>query len=322
MWGNRLGWIISAAIVMLIAGAFVWASYEAGRTTPPSEFSQKTENFDALEFPGDPGHLLTIPDMKNADGGELYWTAIKIVRENPDLYEGAKADLQRVTEYTALGPILEAAHHATADIFRSRPDAVVKFGKKPALEAIGTAGTLCLGIGIQYAREKNFDQAQRYLTASYVLGLRLFQDRQCRRELDLGMGLMGSSASNLATIARLQKNEALQKKLDDFNVGYRAFDQQRVKPLERVITSIDPTVSRQHVGDVFKLAQESREKVWQLESILRLGMYKFNSPLAGDRRAAIRMIREFAKSQDPAIQSAAIAARDLTVEDYRRLGTD
>ena len=322
MWGNRLGWIISAMIVVLIAVAFAWASYEAGRTTPLSEFSQKTENFDPLVFPGDPRHLLTIPDMKNADGGPLYWAAIKIVRENPDLYEGAKADLQRVAEYTALEPILEAAHHATADIFRSQPDAVVKFGKKPAMEAIDKAGTLCLGIGIRYARQNNFDQAQQYLNASYILGLRLFQDRQCRAELDLGMGLMGNSATNLAMIAGAQKNDALQKKLKDFNAGYLAFDRERVKPLERVISSIDPKVSRQHVGDVFKLAQESREKVWQLESILRLGMYRFNSPLAGDRRAANRMIREFAKSEDLAIRSAAMAARDLTVEDFRRLGTD
>ena len=322
MWGNRLGWIISAAIVMLIAGAFVWASFEAGRTTPQSEFSTKTENFDALEFPGDPAHLLAIPDMTNGDGGELYWEAIKIVRGNPDLYEGAKADPQRVTEYTALRPIIEAARHATADIFRSRPDAVVKFGKRPALDAIEKAGILCRDIGIQYARQSNFEEAQRYLTASYVLGLRLFQDRQCHRELDIGMGLMGTSVSNLAAIAGAQKNEALQKKLGDFITGYRAFDQERVKRLERVITSIDPKVSRQHVGDVFKLAQESREKVWKLESVLRLGMYRFNSPLAGDRRAANRMIREFAKSEDPAIRSAAMAARDLTVEDFRRLGTD
>jgi hypothetical protein len=322
MWGNRLGWIISAAIVALIAGAFVWASYAAGRTTPPSEFSQKTENFDALEFPGDPAHLLTIPDMKNADGGPLYWAAIKTIRDNPEIYEEAKADLQRVTEYTALTPILEAAHYATADVFRSRPDAVVKFGKKPALDAIEKAGALTLGIGIQYAKQSNFDQAQQYLTASYVLGLRLFQDRQCRRELESGMGLMGASVSNLAAIARIQKNATVQKKLEDFHATYRDFDLQRVKPLVRIITSIDPRVSREHVGDVFKLAQESREKVWQLQSILRLGMYKYNSPLAGDRRAAIRLIREFVKSDDPAIQAAAIAARDLTVEDFHRLGAE
>lgn len=319
MWGNRFGWIISAVIVALMAGAFAWASYDAARTTPPSEFSQKTENFDALEFPGDPAQLLAIPDMKSTDGGTLYWSAIKTVRDNPEIYESAKADLQRVTEFTALEPILEAAHHSTADIFRSRPDAVVKFGKKPALDAIETAGALCRGIGIQYARQGNFDEATRYLTASYVLGLRLFQDRQCRRELDMGMGLMGTSATNLATIARLQKKDALQKKLEDFNTAYLAFDKERVKPLERIITSIDPKVSREHVGDVFKLAQESREKVWQLESILRLGMYRFNSPLAGDRRAAIRLIRDFTKSSDPAIQAAAVAARDLTVEEFRRL---
>ncbi len=322
MWGNRLGWLISAVIVALIVGAFAWASYAAGRTTPPSEFSQKTENFDALEFPGDPAHLLTIADMKSRDGGELYWTAIKTIRDNPDIYENAKADLTRVSEYTVLEPILEAAHHPTADIFRSRPDAVVKFGKKPPLDAIEKAGTLCRGIGIQYAKQNKFEEATRYLTASYVLGLRLFQDRQCRRQLDLGMGLMGTSASQLAIIAKLEKKDAMQKKLEDFGTAYLAFDRERVKPVERIITSIDPKVSREHVGDVFKLAHESREKVWQLESILRLGMYKYNSPLAGDRRAALRAIREFAKSEDPAIQSAAIAARDLTVEDYRRLGTE
>lgn len=322
MWGNRLGWILSVAIVALIVGAFTFAWYAATRTTPPSEFSRHAEYFEVIELPGDPAHLLSIEGVQQQDAGRLYWEAIKIVRDNAELYEEATADTAKVDQYVAVQQILEAAHYVRADIFQSRPDAVIKFGKKEPLNALARAGGLCMGLGIQYAREKNYEQAKRYLTASYILGLRMYQDRQCRKELDSGLGLMAGSVLNLAKIAGIENRPALQQRLEAFHKDYVQYDQQRIKPVERAITSIDPKVSREHVGDVFKLTQESKEKVWRIESIMRLGMYKYNSPLAGDRLAALRMIREFGKSDDPAIQVAAIAARDLTVEEFHRLGTD
>jgi hypothetical protein len=136
------------------------------------------------------------------------------------------------------------------------------------------------------------------------------------------MGLIGTSLNKLAAVATMEKDPALQKKLEDFVTHYRQFDQARIKPVERIVTSIDPVVSSQHAGDVLVLAQNEREKLWQLEGILRLGRYKYDAPLAGDHLAGNRLIRQFCQSSDPAIRCAAIAARDLSVEQFRQLGEE
>ena len=88
-----------------------------------------------------------------------------------------------------------------------------------------------------------------------------------------------------------------------------------------MITSIDPKVLARHVGDVFVLAEKSSERVWRVEAVLKLGMYKYYTNTPGDRRAARRMVRSLLNDPDPAIQTAALAANELTREQYRTIGS-
>jgi hypothetical protein len=79
----------------------------------------------------------------------------------------------------------------------------------------------------------------------------------------------------------------------------------------------------EHNGDVFAFARDSKERVWRVEAILKLGRMKFNvgnpgSP--GDQRNAARLATRFAElDPDPVIRRAASLARDLTVEQFRTL---
>jgi hypothetical protein len=88
-----------------------------------------------------------------------------------------------------------------------------------------------------------------------------------------------------------------------------------------VITSIDQNVIEDNVGNVFLLAQQGKDHLWKTEAVLKLGRYKFNAGRASDQRAARRLLRAMAKDEslDPVTKAAATSARDLTIEDYRRL---
>jgi hypothetical protein len=328
MWGNRNGWLIAIGMVVFLCAAFGYAVYAAGRTTAATELTDPArpghspETLAPIALPIDPLRVIELNISKGTDAGSIYWRAIDEVKENPRQYENFRPSLKDASKYAALAAIVEAAEHSHADIFQRQPDAVVRYGPKPALRALETLGNGCIYLGIQAATAKDYAGAKKWLTSTYVLGLRLFQDRQSRAQLDIGIGMMAGAAQILAQIANVEKETTRAERLSDFVTQYRDYDKNHIKKIERVITSIDPKVMRQYVGDVFNLAQSSDERVWRNEATLRLGLYKFNSPLPGDRLRANRTIRKLAVSDDPAVKAAALAARDLTVEEYRKLGSE
>jgi len=322
MWGNRNGWLISLAIVVVLSAMFAYAWHEAGRMTLPTELTQKPETLAPIALPIDPARVLPLEFPGSGDGGRLYWEAIEKVQKDPKLYENFKPDLKSAASYPALAPVLEAAAAPRADIFQKQPDAVVRYGAKPALRALETLGIGCIRLGVLSAQAKDLPGAKKYLNAAYVLGLRMYQDRQSRAELDCALGLMASSVTVLGQIAKEEKNQTLAEHITDFVTQYKEYDKNHIKVIERAITSIDDKVMRQYVGDVIKMAQESKEPVWRNEATLRLGMYRFNSPLPGDRLAAGRAIRQLVLSDDAAVKAAALAARELTLSEYHKLGSE
>jgi hypothetical protein len=65
-----------------------------------------------------------------------------------------------------------------------------------------------------------------------------------------------------------------------------------------------------------------------VEAILALGRMRYDigggdgsNGRVADQRGAMRALRRYAEDPDPVIRTAAVAARDLTIEDYRRLGS-
>ena len=199
----------------------------------------------------------------------------------------------------------------TARTGGSEPDAVTALWKDNLLQRIGT----------EHARKKEFDEARKCLQASFVLGYHLYQQRLSRMQLSAGLGLMAQSAIVLKQIENVQGNKEAADRYDKFVADYQQYYKERIEPLERVITSIDPKVLARHVGDVFVLAEKSSERVWRVEAVLKLGMYKYYTNTPGDRRAARRMVRSLLNDPDPAIQTAALAANELTREQYRTIGS-
>src|SRR4051812_8249613 len=84
MWGNRLGWLISAALVVIMGGFLYLLVARAGQITPPSGRFGNLEAPVALPTP--PASV--VPVMTAAcDAGDLYWDAIEHVVQNEPLYE-------------------------------------------------------------------------------------------------------------------------------------------------------------------------------------------------------------------------------------------
>ena len=78
-----------------------------------------------------------------------------------------------------------------------------------------------------------------------------------------------------------------------------------------------------NAGDVFDFALNSKEPMWQTESILKLGRMRWMFNVTpGDQRGAERILKQMAVRADlpPGPKAAAVAARDLDLEGFHKIG--
>src|SRR6266496_3251561 len=73
MWGNKLGWGISAALVIVTVGTLVMFEM-ANSLTPPTAFAKDPASFAVVDLPVAPSALVKMQD--GCDAGDLYRQAI------------------------------------------------------------------------------------------------------------------------------------------------------------------------------------------------------------------------------------------------------
>src|SRR5690606_7281242 len=99
-----------------------------------------------------------------------------------------------------------------------------------------------------------------------------------------------------------------------FEANRKAFYDEQMKPMARILTSLDPNVTGRHVGDVFVVAEQSKERMWRVEAIKKLGIIRFmqfTRKRKGDELGALRAVRRYAQDPDPVIATAGKVASAL-----------
>ncbi len=318
MFGNRLGWAISA-VFLLIVGAVLWEVAEAGKPSDPTEFGQKASSY-TVELPIDPASVA--PWMADsADASSLYQEAITIYLANPNDYNavatnGVQASPEQVDNTApAIDLLIKASKAKSSSIFSSKPDQVINYDVRlPRLNAIITLGNTVIQLGL---RNNKTDpaRAKTLYQAAFSLGVRLYEERLRFAEFDAAQRQLGDSANSLARLAVAESQTKLAESLQDF-------DQQRVKYYGALLNSVHANIGgavEPHTGDMLALADKAGDPMWRVEAILALGRCKYSSDRFGDKQGAVVKLAELAESAEPRIRAAAIAAKNLTVEEFRRL---
>jgi hypothetical protein len=322
MWGNALGWCISAVMVLATSGFITWLNHNMQSVSPRTEFSSRSDSAPAIEFPAPP--ITVVPTMTHqSDGGPIYRRAIDEYLKSPLVYErfaraGTLDDLYQVP---AIKVLIEATNCETATLFADQPGKIVNFNNdKPELEALRTLGACARHAGMLIERSKTSPaEAMKLYEATFSLGVKMYQERLTYEQLESGLRMMAEASALIRGHATASGDTARAdacKRFDDARVEYV---KNKLQPTQRVIVSADPTVIEQHAGDVFYFARHAEDRMWRVEAILKLGRYRFHAGRIGDQSSAMLVIRELLNDPDPVIQAAATAARDLTIEQYRML---
>ena len=114
-------------------------------------------------------------------------------------------------------------------------------------------------------------------------------------------------------------------RLREFGDGMNDFQRATVTPLWAGISGIEtgPDGRLRYAGDVMQFAQQSKEPMWQTESLLKLGRIRYMTEArTGDQRGADRILKQLAERHDlPSnVRTAARAGRDLDLMTFRMHG--
>jgi hypothetical protein len=324
MWGNRLGWGISAAIAIVVVGSLTFLVRAASRISDATDFGRDAAgNSVAISVPA---QQVVGGTPQTCDAAQPYSEALALYRREPTLYDDIAGGTSRATDASKLPAVqrlIEGTHCSSMTLFSADPAQVVRYGDAPDLEALRSLGRAAVRVGLVHQQAKRNPAAIKCYEAAFALGSKLYDERLTYREMMIGNELMGESGVGLSRLAfnmgDTSRSEAAQK----FELARRAAFTSNALPIATKLISIDPNIVAAHAGDMFYLAEHATERVWRVEAIMGLGRMRFfvgTDGRIGDQRGATRALKRIADEKDPVIRAAAKAALELTREQMRTLG--
>ena len=324
-------------MVAMVVFGVVWKLTTLNAISPPSSGVVTRTGSVALNLPDNPGLLEAIelpfspsgvyPGMvESKDAGPVYRQAIERYKADKDTYErlmaapASRLEAARYADLEALNLIVGVRTAKSMNLYAGSPGEVIDYtAYPPGLEALNRLGKLAIKLAM-HQKEKNKTDALALAEGAFSLGVKLARERLRWYEFVTGVELMRDSAY---LIKGLDPSRASAASQAEDQLKARMKDQWM--PMWTVISSIDPQVIGRTAGDVFYVAKNSKERMWRIEAVLKLGRYKYDvgDPGRGaDQRWAKLVAKKMAGDGglDPAVRLAAEVARDLTFERYNMIG--
>ncbi|MBT3200592.1 MAG: hypothetical protein HN350_11820 [Phycisphaerales bacterium] len=233
--------------------------------------------------------------------GQAYKAAIKILEEMR-AHLGAGAQKASMQYLLVCGPKKLAVS--------TRQDAVTDMGQ--AIDVIDT-------LAEYYLANKRYKDAEALYKDMLVAGWHMMKSRSHIHMVTYGRDIMSDAMDGLSNSidpatdkdeqhAKRLKLSKYFKSLPGFNIPYKA----KAKILGKVL--MDP-------GDIWKIANNDKDRMWRVQSILAMGLLKFSHKSKGNIKYNNEMIEKFLQSSDPLEKAAAEAAKAYTQLEYKHAGT-
>jgi hypothetical protein len=317
MFGNRLGWGISAAMVLAAAG-LAYYLFTLGQPTPPIGGTGLAAAAGHLTL-GDAARSLLPPVKPLGDAADDYRKAIADLHDHATAYAELATskdyDLAAVQQLKGFDDLVHATDLPTMDLFRSKPELIVNYDPKvPALDDLRTLGTAALNVAFLASYDKDYKTASLYATAVLAMGYHLYQERLTYDELSAGMSLMSDASARLQRFAEKANDAATVAKAVEFG-KVKLAENDRIKQVWKVLSGQGEENTAQHAGDFFELAGDATvDPVWRTEAVRRLGRLKLFAARRADNVRAEQFVRQLADDPGagPVLHQAAVAARDIT----------
>lgn len=316
MWGNRQGWIL-AVVLLLMIGGVTYVLAASARLTPQTDFSRQGDARALIHLPVEPATIFAAGQL--GDAGPVYRALAQKVASRADELTAQARQYEKPlpAEFTAMvQPLVDVMELREARIFADAPELVVHYASQsPQLDALYAVGLVSARLSRDQAPSDPAG-ALVHAQATFALGCKLYRERITYDELDKGLALMDTACQVMIQQAEPRRQEQLWAFATALR-GYRG----KVQEIQRIIISPDESLVARHAGDVFALATDPTiDPTWRVESILKVGRYRYQAYRAGDQRKAPVLLDQLAADPNLAIRVAVLTAQRLTLEEFHRIG--
>ena len=320
--GSKLGWIAAGALVVGLAVVIIMKVVipSPSRATPAT---RKAGFMDLKQVCIPVGDIVGAAPSGAGNAADDYVRALAVARQREqeiakvdagDSSAAGMAAMRKVASLVAAG-----AGKAKLDYtFTHTPKTFeVGYRYQPAVDLQTVSGAMFI-LGRTLYEAKEYAEAEKVLRDLFVMGWHLVQERAHVYVVRTGFGIQMNALGGLRSVYRdwgpeySSKMSTVSAYIGEIITIERHFD---VK--QRICWSVDPKP-----GDVFHIIEKDQDRAWRVQAILSLGILKYRAEdRRGDMRMLGKLIDRFSSSSDPFEAAAAKAVKDLTREEFRRLGT-
>jgi hypothetical protein len=312
MFGNRIGWAISAVLLALTALLLWQIRASATRISPPGPIGQSAGRY-SLRLPHDPRGPATWM-TEEGDAMELYARAVGVYLTDERAFGASLPRLtlesaQHRTLQPAMDLLIQASRRKAPGVFADRPQVLVNYrSHRQALAQLEAMARAAFHLARLYHMAGELERALELYRARYTLGLKLCEERLVYAQWDLGRQLLADAGY----LAELEPDRA--EAFRRVDAQFAGFYREQVRPVYEAIFVVSP-----HTGDMAALAQNASEITWRIEAVLALGRCRYSAATAGDQNGASMLIERLLTDADARIRLAARAAHELSEPEFRRL---
>ncbi|MFB3891793.1 MAG: hypothetical protein ACE15C_07195 [Phycisphaerae bacterium] len=333
--GNKAGWIIAGAIVVVLGLIIVWLVWFPGH----SDATMDTKAPGVLDFKDvkDMGASVDLvigaEPSGSGNAADDYKKAIDIANANAkaidaladNQYEklrGMWSESKRLTdaELAAFKQIDDAVRPGAA---KAKMEYILVYTPKEAqvgmmrglpTKSFQRVADALEALAADCKARKDFAEAEKVLFHEMVLGWHLTNERVRPWMTLKGVNIQESAAEGLEKVYHAQGKDIYAKKLPALQKygGALEYLGEQINSKTKILWTIRP-----NIGDVFNIAENDKDRAWRVQAILKLATSKFNVQDRGDRMYIDTLLRGASKSAEPAERAAAKAAMDFTSEGLR-----
>jgi hypothetical protein len=326
---HAIGWIAAGLLVVIVTVAVVVLVF----FPPHSDPSDATIREGIMDFHTvniAPSTIAGIDPSSDANAAEDYQQALSFYESNKKDLDNALEEMGKKADYAPDSSVVDKLTKIDSMVASGNQKkrfeySLVYTPKKfdvtffypPSNKFQDLAGGLRM-LALVYQRQKKYPQAESVLQHEFLLGWHMMNERARVEFTQRGMGIQRDALKGLKELYQLwQPADGIgkQARVAAFRDSLEGLDRWNNMKYQ-VIWNVKP-----YAGDVFNIVERDEDRAWKVEALLGLGVVRYTTDKRGDEKYAMRLLEKYAASSDPVLSAAAVAARDLTVDEFNQVGT-
>jgi len=318
---SKLGWIVAGLLVVGLLTVIV-VTVIIPSPSRPTSLTLKAGFLDLKEVKTPLSELIGSMPSGAGNAADNYVQAVAIaVQKEEEIGQVARekkgaegmAALKRIADLVSAG----AAKASMEYTFTHTPKSFeVGYRYQPAVDLQKVSGAMYVLATTQY-EAKQFAAAEKVLKDMLVMGWHMIRERARVHMVRSGYGVQMDALEGLQSVysawggAHAAKLNVIADYLSDVREILREYDQK-----QQICWTTKPSP-----GDIYHIVEKDQDRAWRVQGLMALGMLKFKAESRGDTRKVDELLNRYSNSSDPFEQAAARAAKALTLEEFRQLGT-